>query len=807
MLRALWLCLFVCCSLAAHGDSIALIGVAENWRYYKGTNEPSNPTEAWRALDFDDAKWPVSPSGFASSFTSPLEFTTFNDFPSGFSTLYLRKKFTIEDLAAIQWLTMRVDYDDGFVAYLNGTEIVRRGLAGAPGDFVPFDALAVKHPRGTLEEIDLTAQRNLLQTGDNVLAVQVHNADPGNLTMCFIAELLSNMLRGPYLGDATANSMRITWRTFFPSDTTVEYGIDPQNLQRVTIDESTTNHVIVLTNLVPNTKYQYQVSSATGRVEALGPIKSFTTLKTTGPISFVVVGDSGTGGIAQSGVFSQMEAAQPQFVIHVGDLIYPGMLPNLLDFRVFSMYRDQMADTPYFFTRGNHDSYFYPNLMLENIYMPTNSTGIPGFYSFDVGEVHFVVLFSNLEAGANYSPGSPQYEWLDQDLAAATKPWKFLFFHHTIRTSSLHRHDDYDFNGANDMLQLENSFGQLATKYGVQLIVTGHDHGYERLAPVGGSTCFVSGGGGANLYSFSQLHPASVQYTARYHCLNVQVDLNEVDIQAIDSRRELFDQLHLRRDFTPPQTYQAKWNTPFIESRPADDGDGNIGNQTFDFKGTPIPGKPGQFSSTGAVWVNNDKNNVYIGLDEVMATSGKSLFLFIEDSKGSGIRSMAPVGNGIVDPDGEGADGLDFMANLAFTNFTPSIGCILGDEMAESTYRSFTPPGAAINVGQGAFYLTPQLPEVLGTRLQQFNRSPQTAPVPVEQNADYVELSIPLRGAQRRPARRHHQDRGGHRLDQCRYEFHRPNPGNRFRSNRILHGHQCRHHISGRNFRATRPRS
>jgi predicted phosphodiesterase len=744
MLRLVWLFLVLLCSFVGRADGIGLIRVAENWRFFKGTNEPSTPPEAWRAVDFDDSKWPIGQSGFSSVSTSPPEFTSFNDFPTAFSTLYLRKQFTVQDAESVKWLTLRVDYDDGFVAYLNGTEVARRGLAGAPGDFVPFDAAAEKHARGVLEEIDVSPFRNLLQTGTNMFAVQVHNADAANVTMCFAGELLGNILRGPFLANASTNSMMISWRTYFPGDTSVEYGPDPRNLQRVTIDESTTNHTILLTNLAANTKYQYQVRSQTGRIEGLGPLESFNTLESAGPISFVVVGDSGTGGLAQFSVASQMKLAQPEFVIHVGDLIYPGMLPNLLDFRVFSMYGEQMATTPFFFTRGNHDSYYNTNLMLENIYLPTNSTGIPGFYSFDAGQAHFVVLFSNLEIKADYSPGSPQYQWLDQDLAATTKPWKFLFFHHTIRTSSLHRHDDYDFNGLNDMQQLENSFGALATKHGVQVIFNGHDHGYERLAPVGGSMSFVSGGGGAGLYGFAALHPASVQYAARYHCLKVQVDENEVFVQAIDLRGILIDQVHLRREFTPRQTYQAEWNTPLIESKTPDDGDGNIVGERFDFKGSPIPGKPGQFSSPGRLWVNNDKNNIYIGLDEVMATSGKSVFLFLETPNGAGVHSMAPIGNGVRDPDGEGADGLDFLANLAFTNFTPNIGCILGDEMADGTYRSFTPANASVNTGQGIFYLTPELPEVLGARLQQFNRSPQVTAVPVEQNADYIELSIPF---------------------------------------------------------------
>jgi hypothetical protein len=110
----------------------------------------------------------------------------------------------------------------------------------------------------------------------------------------------------------------------------------------------------------------------------------------------------------------------------------------------------------------------------------------------------------------------------------------------------------------------------------------------------------------------------------------------------------------------------------------------------------------------------------------------------------AGITNMAGIGNGIVDPDGQGADGLDCLENLSFTNFTPAVGCILGDEFADSPYRYFARPNLALNVGQGVFRLDAEISDLPGARLQQFNRSPQSGVVAGEQNADFIELAIPL---------------------------------------------------------------
>jgi hypothetical protein len=156
------------------GTPITLVEVGADWRFFRGTEEPTpdpdgNPTLDWAAVDFDDGEWEVGPTGFG--YADGDDATVLDDMSGSYISVYLRHTFEVADASVFPDLTFLVDYDDGFVAYLNGVEIARRGLAATlPG----FDEASSDHEAGVLEEIPLGV---LLQNGTNVLAVQGHNAD------------------------------------------------------------------------------------------------------------------------------------------------------------------------------------------------------------------------------------------------------------------------------------------------------------------------------------------------------------------------------------------------------------------------------------------------------------------------------------------------------------------------------------------------------------------------------------------------------------------------------------------------------
>ena len=119
-----------------------IVAAGTLWRYFKGTQAPP---ATWRNLGFvEDASWLTGPTGIGygdgddNTILDDMRQiaddpgTPENEAQPGYMSVFLRKTFTVDDPSAITSLIFRVAYDDGFVAYLNGTEIGRRGLTGNP---------------------------------------------------------------------------------------------------------------------------------------------------------------------------------------------------------------------------------------------------------------------------------------------------------------------------------------------------------------------------------------------------------------------------------------------------------------------------------------------------------------------------------------------------------------------------------------------------------------------------------------------------------------------------------------------------
>ncbi|HPN39397.1 MAG TPA: lamin tail domain-containing protein, partial [Melioribacteraceae bacterium] len=148
-----------------------IINKGDNWKYKIFNSEP--PTD-WKNIGYNDLNWQSGPSGFG--FGDGDDATIVNNTVS----LYLRKTFTITDTSSIGDALLHIDYDDGFVAYLNGVELTRKNL-GNPGTFVPYNKTtddyyeAQMYQGGKPYEFRLNDLHNLIKQGENVLAIQVHN--------------------------------------------------------------------------------------------------------------------------------------------------------------------------------------------------------------------------------------------------------------------------------------------------------------------------------------------------------------------------------------------------------------------------------------------------------------------------------------------------------------------------------------------------------------------------------------------------------------------------------------------------------
>lgn len=158
----------------AQGEWRAAVLAENEWRYREG-NAP--PPAGWNQPGYDDSWWAEGPGGIG--YGDGDDNTVIG--PS--VSVYLRRDFEIADTAAVSALSLYADYDDGFVAYLNGVEIARSNL-GAPGVAPAFDQLAdgfreAQMYQGGLPEaypLPLSSLAGLLKNGTNTLAVQAHNA-------------------------------------------------------------------------------------------------------------------------------------------------------------------------------------------------------------------------------------------------------------------------------------------------------------------------------------------------------------------------------------------------------------------------------------------------------------------------------------------------------------------------------------------------------------------------------------------------------------------------------------------------------
>jgi len=183
---------------------VELIKQGSLGRYFKGLAEPANATTQWTELDFElDAAWILGPSGYGySNNAGELAHVTtqVNDMRGNYASLYVRLDFELSawDLATMSELSATVNYDDGFVLYLNGTRVHVTGVSGNPPR---FDTLADSASDYAPEHVDLSSRIELLREGRNVLALQGHNGNFSNSSDFVLAPTLTATLTPPPLVD------------------------------------------------------------------------------------------------------------------------------------------------------------------------------------------------------------------------------------------------------------------------------------------------------------------------------------------------------------------------------------------------------------------------------------------------------------------------------------------------------------------------------------------------------------------------------------------------------------------------------
>ena len=196
-----------------------------------------------------------------------------------------------------------------------------------------------------------------------------------------------------------------------------------------------------------------------------------------GSVKFAVIGDTGTGDKTQLAVGNELGSWRTrfpyEFVVMMGDNLYGGEKAKDFDKKFTIPYKSILdAGVKFYAALGNHD-----DAALQRNYKPFNMNG-ERFYSFKPQNgVRFFALDSNYVDKA-------QLDWLDKQLVASGSEWKIMFFHHPLYSSG-------ETHGSAELQRglLEPVF----LKYGVNVVLTGHEHFYERIKPQKGIAYFIVG--------------------------------------------------------------------------------------------------------------------------------------------------------------------------------------------------------------------------------------------------------------------------------------------------------------------------
>jgi hypothetical protein len=197
-----------------------------------------------------------------------------------------------------------------------------------------------------------------------------------------------------------------------------------------------------------------------------------------GSVRFMVVGDTGTGTAKQQELANVMvrfhEAFPFEFALLLGDNLYGSEKAEDYKTKFENVYKPLLDDKVKFYASlGNHDE------SNQRLYENFNMNG-EEYYTFKKGNVSFYALNSNYM-------DSKQVKWLEEKLTSDTSEWKIAYFHHPPYSSG-------GKHGSSN--KLREVVEPIFLKYGVNVVLAGHEHFYERIKPQKGIYYFISGAGG-----------------------------------------------------------------------------------------------------------------------------------------------------------------------------------------------------------------------------------------------------------------------------------------------------------------------
>lgn len=487
--------------------SIAQVTLFSNGTTWKYNDSGTDLGTTWKESNFNDATWLSGSSELG--YGDGDEQTVVSYGPNSNNkhiTTYFRKTFFVSNPAQYQEILGSIRRDDGAVVYVNGTEVFRTNM---PGGSISFGTLASSTisfgGENTFHSFAFSPA--VLVNGNNTIAVEIHQDDATSSDISFNMSLSGStnpqviqVTREAYLNSGTPNSVIVRWQTDVPCDSKVRYGLSPSNLtMQTTVIPYTTEHAVTISGLQPETVYYYSIGTSGNELSPASASQYFKTSPVVGtskPFRFWAIGDAGMSDgnqrAVRDGFLMYNENQHLDGWILLGDNAYGSGISDgtqsCYQTAVFDhMYASIISKTVCWPSLGNHEYNnhipFSPAPAYFDIFnLPTNgeaggvASGTEKYYSYNYGNIHFIVLDSYDESR---SANGPMATWLLSDLQQTTSEWIIAYWHHPPYTKGSHDSDNPNFLDG-ECEEIRENILPILEQFGVDLVLNGHSHSYER---------------------------------------------------------------------------------------------------------------------------------------------------------------------------------------------------------------------------------------------------------------------------------------------------------------------------------------
>lgn len=318
--------------------------------------------------------------------------------------------------------------------------------------------------------------------------------------------------------------MVVVWRSDEATAPVVRYGSSPSKLDQLEYKDfalkvsagvevmdtkryarlhsapaETRQYEMRISGLKPDTRYYYAIYDGDQKLAGGDKAHFFLTHPEAGtdaPIRIWAVGDSGKGNDTQKGVYQgamkvMAEDGKPlNMYLHVGDMAYTHGREEEFQRGFFDIYQETLRQAVCWPSMGNHEGKMSDGLNETGPYYdayvsPAQGeaggvvSGTEAYYSYDFGRAHFICLNSY---DVDRSAEAEMAQWLETDLHATDADWLIVFFHHPPYTKGSH-----DSDKEIELIEMREQIMPILEEHGVDMVLTGHSHIYERSMLIDGA--------------------------------------------------------------------------------------------------------------------------------------------------------------------------------------------------------------------------------------------------------------------------------------------------------------------------------